>query len=143
MFRHIVEKHLGIDPDKIEFKMRVLTNHKSAFKRQLREAVMIEHFAGPLILNNKMEYNRCSIPKFVMKLGDAELQEDPKITNERSTIEKIKLLLKGENKRQIRDHENVENEEMMKTGKRQKLEETEGSFGYFSLKIAKSVKYPL
>ena len=88
MLRHIVEKHPGVDPDTIEFKMRILSSHKSAFERQIREAVMIDHFAGPLLLNSKMEYNRCSIPKIVLKLGDTEEKEDPKISNEKSAMEK-------------------------------------------------------
>ena len=49
MLRHIAEKHPGGDPEKIEFKMRVLTNHKSAFERQTREAVMTEQFAFCLV----------------------------------------------------------------------------------------------
>ena len=126
MLRHIVEKHPGVDPDTVEFKIKVLSNHKSAFERQIREAVMIDHFAGPHLLNSKLEYNRCSIPKIIMKLGNEEPKEDPKLTTEKGTIEKIKMLFKGENKRQNIDCDTEVTEEEIVTKKRPKLEELEG-----------------
>ena len=76
-------KHPKMDPDKVDFRIKILSTHKSAFERQIREAVLIEHFASPLLLNSKMEYNRCSIPKIVMKLGNKEDGEDPKVTEQR------------------------------------------------------------
>ena len=128
MLRHIVEKHPEVDPDEVPFKMRILSNHKSAFERQIREAVMIEHFAGPQLLNSKLEYNRCSIPKIILKLGNEELSEDPKLKTEKSTIEKIKLLFKGEKKRQKNEAEIYEIEDQNETKKRRKLDESEGGF---------------
>ena len=35
-----------------------------------------------------------------MKIGNGEEKEDPKVTSEKAIIEKIKMLYKGENKRQ-------------------------------------------
>ena len=102
-----------MDPDDVDFRIKILTTHKSAFERQIREAVLIEHFAGPLLLNSKMEYNRCSIPKIVMKLGNRENGEDPKITEEKSAIELIKLRYKGENKRERDGQTEIETIETM------------------------------
>ena len=99
MLRHCVDIHPKMYPENVDFRMRVLTSHSSAFERQLREAVLIDHFAGPNLLNSKMEYNRCNIPKMVLKLGNDEGDEDPKITKEKALKEKIALIYKGENKR--------------------------------------------
>ena len=41
MLKHIVEFHPDSDPTEIEFKMEILSSHKSAFERQIREAVLI------------------------------------------------------------------------------------------------------
>ena len=101
MLRHCVEIHPNILPETVEFRMRILSSHKTAFERQLREAVMIDYFAGPYLLYSRIEYNRCAIPKIELRLGNKELKEDPSVTKEKGTVEKIKLLFKGENKRQV------------------------------------------
>ena len=100
LLRHCVEVHEGEDPDKIEFRMKQIGTFKSAFERQLAEAVLIEKYNGPLLLNSKLEYNRCCIPKITMKLGNKEEKEDPDKEREKSNIEKIKMLFKGEKKRE-------------------------------------------
>ena len=87
----------------MEFRMKILSCHKSAFERQLREAVVLDHFAGPTILNSKMEYTRCGIPKIELKVGNKEKLEDPAVTREKAAVEMIKLLYKGENKRSSQD----------------------------------------
>ena len=82
--------------------MKILSFHKSAFERQIREAVLISEFAGPKLLNSKLEYNRSLIPQLSVKLGpDKSTSEDPDVTKEKSVIEKIKLKYKSENKRQV------------------------------------------
>ena len=55
LLRHCVEIHSDENPDKIEFGMRLLSSHKSAFERQLSEAVMIEKYNGQYLLNSKLE----------------------------------------------------------------------------------------
>ena len=91
-----------MNPDEIDFRMRILTSHMSAFERQIREAIMIDHYSGPGLLNSKMEYTRCAIPKMVLKLGNKEIEEDPLIKKEKEAIELIKMKYKGENKRENR-----------------------------------------
>ena len=62
LLRHCVEEHPSIAPENVDFRMKILTVHKSSFERQIREAVIIDHYAGPLIMNSKLEYTRCGIP---------------------------------------------------------------------------------
>ena len=87
--------------------MRILSTHKSAFERQLREKVLLEHFAGPQILNSKLEYTRCGIPKMELKIGNKEAKESQDVKREKAAIELIKMRFKSENKRP----KEVENED--------------------------------
>ena len=67
LLRHCVEVHEGKDPDEIDFRMKQLRSHTSAFERQLYEAVLIEEYGGPLLMNSRIEYNRCFIPTITVK----------------------------------------------------------------------------
>ena len=58
MLKHVLDKHDGQQPGEIEFRMRVLKYHKSAYERQVHEAVMIQASSkGHNILNSRSEYN--------------------------------------------------------------------------------------
>ena len=72
MLKHVVNHHPTSNPDHIKFGMKILSSHKTAFERQIREAVLIEKFAGPKLMNSKLEYDRCSIPRISMKMGNEE-----------------------------------------------------------------------
>ena len=104
--RHAVEIHPDVPPEKLDFRMKVLTTHKSAFERQIREAVMIDLENGPNLLNSKIEYSRCLLPKMSIKLGNKQSEEDPQITKEKDIKEKIQLLYKSENKRTAESSQN-------------------------------------
>ena len=129
LLRHCVEKHPEEDPDKVDFRMKILSSHKSAFERQIREAVLIESNAGEYSLNSKLEYSRSNIPKMKMKLGNKEEEECPFKKREQDTREKIKMLYKKETKR-VKIEENkidekeVSDESEMKerTRKKRKIE---------------------
>ena len=68
MLKHIVEFHPDSNPSEIEFKMDILSSHKSAFERQLREAVLIERNLGLFSMNSKIEYSRTIIPSIKIKI---------------------------------------------------------------------------
>ena len=103
LLRHCVEIHPLEDPDKVKFNMRQISSHKTAFERQLSEAVLIEKYSGQYLMNSKLEYTRCSIPKMMMKLGNNDEKTDPLKEKEKSILEKMKLLYKGEKKRSTND----------------------------------------
>ena len=125
LLRHCVEEHEEEEADEIEFGMRIVSSHRTAFERQLAEAVMIERYNGPYLLNSKLEYSRCNIPKLQLKLGDTEDKPDPMKEKEKSAKEKIKMKYKQENKREKED----ENEERKRNSKRRKKSETEKEKG--------------
>ena len=41
MLKHVVDKHDDVDPEKIDFRMKILSQHKTAFERQITEEVQI------------------------------------------------------------------------------------------------------
>ena len=92
MLKHIVDKHEDIDPELVEFRMKVIIQHKTAFERQISEAVQIRRNAGPFLLNSKLEYNRCFIPKIVVKRDEKPEKADEKSVREVDLVKKIHQL---------------------------------------------------
>ena len=61
--------------DEVDFRMKVIKFHKSPFERQIHESVLIQASKGHHLLNSKMEYNRCQIPRLTIKMGEKEIVE--------------------------------------------------------------------
>ena len=59
--KHIVIHHMSA-PETVEFRMKILSSHYTAFSRQITEAVRINRNKGSYLLNSKSEYNRNSLP---------------------------------------------------------------------------------
>ena len=55
--------------------MKVITFHRSAFERQIQEAVLIQANIRHHILNSKSEYNQFALPRLGTKLGEKETSE--------------------------------------------------------------------
>ena len=72
MLKHAVDMYDGVDPEKIEFRMKVLQYHSTAFERQVSESIKIRNNAKHHILNSKGEYNRCALPRLGLKMGTRE-----------------------------------------------------------------------
>ena len=65
MLKHVVDKHEGMDIEKVKFGVR------SAFERQLLESVIIQQEReSHSLLNSRAEYNRCAVPRLSTKIGD-------------------------------------------------------------------------
>ena len=72
-----MSKHWAIDHENEEkpiFSMKIIQRHKSAFVRQISEAVLIE-LNSKNSLNSKSEYNRCQIPRLNVKMGEIDVKE--------------------------------------------------------------------
>jgi hypothetical protein len=123
MLKHIIDKHEEENHSQIEFRMKVLQYHKSAFERQISESIKIKNNKKHKILNSKGEYNRCALPRLGLKIGTKEFnvaKEKEENEKEKNIEEKIRLLRKnagkennrrgkGENsapKRRKMDHQN-------------------------------------
>ena len=102
MLKHIVLRHQDMQPKEVEFRMKVCSQHKTAFERQITEAVLIRNNSGPGLLNSKLEYNRCYIPKIVIEKREKESKEkDVTIEEETKAIDKIKILRSKFKKRNV------------------------------------------
>ena len=55
--------------------MMVIKQHRTSFSRQTHEAVLIEMMDSGEILNSKGGFNRCSIPRLSVMVGDKEHEE--------------------------------------------------------------------
>ena len=67
--------------------MKVLAKHKSAFERQVTEAVLIELGDDGRLLNSKGEFNRCVLPRLQVTVGEKVAEyEDNTIYNFESTL---------------------------------------------------------
>ena len=71
MLKHYFNMHEGEEVEQMEFGMRIIKTHRTAFNRQISESVEIQsqkqkHF----ILNSKSEYNRCALPRLTTKIGE-------------------------------------------------------------------------
>ena len=65
MVKHQSIKHPGEQP---RFLFKVISHHRSALNRQVREAVLIRRRGGEgSLLNSKAEFNRCHIPRLVVE----------------------------------------------------------------------------
>ena len=70
MWTHVMEEHQG--DDAVNFDMKVLRGHMSAFSRQVHEAVVILRNRHLNLLNSKEEYNRCILPRIGVMMGEKE-----------------------------------------------------------------------
>ena len=75
MLRHALDRHEGEKMKEIRFGMIVLQFTKTSFERQILESVTIQQNRHHHILNSRMEYNRCSIPRLSTRLGDREYKQ--------------------------------------------------------------------
>ena len=67
MAKHNMMEHLE---EEVVFSMKVLKQHRSAFERQVIEAVLIETEDDGSLLNSKGGFNRCALPRLQVVIGD-------------------------------------------------------------------------
>ena len=73
MRRHKRLVHGAMEP---KFIFKVVSHHRSALNRQIKEAVSIRRRGGAQgILNSKVEFNRCYIPRLVVEVEDQATKE--------------------------------------------------------------------
>ena len=69
MWKHHSTKHPE-EKGEIPFTMKVIKQHLTSFSRQTHEAVLIEMMDKGSIFNSKGGFNRCSIPRLGVMVGD-------------------------------------------------------------------------
>ena len=74
MLKHYLTQHMGESPQDMIFRMRILCFKRSAYERQIHESVLIQqNRKHHHLLNSKSEYNRCSLTRLTMKIGDRDM----------------------------------------------------------------------
>ena len=85
MLKHSIDKHNG---KFVEFNMKVVKKHSSAFSRLIHEAVRIERSSRDLgisSLNSKSEFGRGNLPRLVV-----DIPENLKVEKKRRSLRKKK-----------------------------------------------------
>ena len=99
MAKHRILEHPG---EEVTFKMKVLAKHKSAFERQVTEAVLIEVMDDGRLLNSKGGFNRCVLPRLQVAVGD-KVAEYSDNNSERSSFHEILTARQENSKRKERE----------------------------------------
>ena len=73
LWKHCLNTHNG---EIQKFEMKLLRCHKSAFERQIHEAVYIQMGHRDITLNSKSEWNGDRIPRIVLEVKDQVEQKD-------------------------------------------------------------------
>ena len=70
ILKHALEYHTEDPLGQMNFKMKVVKFHQSAFTRQIHEAVRIQSCReSDYLLNSKAEFDRCAMPRLSVKVG--------------------------------------------------------------------------
>ena len=121
MLKHFILKHQDDRPEEMIFRMKVICFKKSAYERQVHESILIQQNRHHHLLNSKSEYNRCSLPRLTVKVGEREMEEVVRKSKEEQQTEdelerQIKHWKKQSKKRSIGEPDS------QPRNKRQKLE---------------------
>ena len=118
MLRHHVTAHEGLEFEDVKWGMSILDYKRSAFERQLSEAVLItaEAAKNQKILNERSERSQSALPSLVSRIGskEAEIKAFEKEIEEEKKIddvieEKIRNLRKRKNKARLIRETNTQN----------------------------------
>ena len=89
MLKHYFSMHEGEKVEDMDFGMRIVKAHKTAFNRQISESVIIQtEKKQHVILNSKSEYNRCALPRLTAKMGEESFSKLEKSKREEKEAEK-------------------------------------------------------
>ena len=124
MLKHMLDKHEESDFSQVQWGMFILEFKRTAFERQIEEAVKIQQEASDSILNSRSEWNQSSLPRLTTRIGD--LEQEVKEYEKELRIEKEKEEKIEEKIRQLRKTKNkarLNNDRTNPVRKRQKLDE--------------------
>ena len=83
MLKHFLTSHKDDLTTEMVFRMKILGFSRSAYERKTKESVLIQSNRGHILLNSKSEFNRCSLPRLTVKLGESEINALAKEMRER------------------------------------------------------------
>ena len=95
LLKHVIKYHMS-DPDNVEFRMKILTSHFTAFNRQITEAVKINRNVGIFLMNSKSEYNRSLLPS--IRTNDSKTPWEQSDLSEEEVKEGMKALKRNGSK---------------------------------------------
>ena len=97
--RSHIHKHQSVEHEGEEsaFIFKVISHHRTALSRQVKEAVRIRRRGGSgNILNSKGEFNRCYIPRMTVEQEDEEVKKKRREMEETEKKELRKIMEEDE-----------------------------------------------
>ena len=77
ILKHYLKHHDGENPDNMKIGMKIKSFRRSAFERQVAEAVTIQQAQKTHHLtNSKSEYRACKLPRISIKMGDKDHEKN-------------------------------------------------------------------
>ena len=74
MLRHMLDLHEGEDLAKVKWGMKILEYKRTAFERQIKEAVLIQRISEHhTILNSKSEWGQSTLPRMTTSTGEQDI----------------------------------------------------------------------
>ena len=73
MIKQYFDKHSEEEIGDMKFGARILKQTRAAFNRQIGEIEAIQSSKHHQLLNSKIEYNRCALPRLSAKLKEVTL----------------------------------------------------------------------
>ena len=123
--------------------MKVLAKHKTAFERQVTEAVLIEISDDGRLLNSKGEFNRCVLPRLQVAVGEKVAEDGVENRKEGTNFDGILTARKDNPKRKYRsDAEELgkDLEKNMNVKKDPERQETKTEASFTSNSVRKLIK---
>ena len=96
MLKHYLDQHQEEDMSSMVFRIKIVSFKRTAYKRQIHKSVLIQQNREHNLLNSRSEFNRCSLPRMTVKVGDKEMGE---VANQIREEQKKKDNVEKEDKR--------------------------------------------
>ena len=93
LLKHLLDQHEEEEFDTVDLRMEDMMFARSAYERQIMEAVQIQQHRHHYLLNSRAEFNRSAIPRLGLKFCDKEYKE--KQEEDQAETEKQETFVKG------------------------------------------------
>ena len=95
LIKHMLDRHEEEDMSDVKFGMTIVRYARTAFERQIGEAVLIQQEKEKHeLLNSRAEYNACSLPRLTTRMGDQDMEAwEKEIREEKDNEERIEAKL--------------------------------------------------
>ena len=126
MLKHYLISHPEDAPSDMIFRIKILGFSRSAYERQIKESVVIQTNRRHTLLNSKSEFNRCSLPRGTVKMGEWDINEMARMNEQdrraEDALEKVITEMKKQSKKRAHDGVDDISKHQQQRKKRQRMD---------------------